>query len=237
MSAAERQVEDCAFYMKGSCTKGRMCPFRHNPAAARTREVCPIWARYQWCSGMCGKQHPTNPLAPVMVEVPAMMPVSARPPAPPCRFFAAGKCTKGASCPFFHDEVSGSSPPQPTSLREAAERGLTEAPMSSESGIHDPEAAGRAAAIMQKHSLSVMAAAKGVVAERRKVVDKTPASVAQRQDKVGNGHEALNGSRQEDAAPRKRSTASEEEAKEEGGVVVFPDEETSPPPDKKRHIM
>ncbi|CAN0398208.1 unnamed protein product, partial [Ascophyllum nodosum] len=104
---------------------GPNCIFRHNELACLTIEVCMRWASGYVCDGRCDLRHPS------VAELEAMeadefyyemqyedgprhhqrnatvaegaRPCEATTSAPMCKFFAKGRCTKGASCIFSHE--------------------------------------------------------------------------------------------------------------------------------------
>jgi Zinc-finger containing family/Zinc finger C-x8-C-x5-C-x3-H type (and similar) len=158
MTAAEQKATDCVFFMQNRCAHGQGCSFRHSEAAAKTQDVCFLWGTYQWCDGIkCGKQHPVDPRRPMPVASAAAAaavakPVRSRADAPPCSFFAKGRCNKGDACPFQHIAK------EPLTLREAAAQDNdTPQPAANtllNSKPADEATVRQAAALMEKYSLS-----------------------------------------------------------------------------------
>lgn len=167
MNPAERAATDCFHFMNARCANGNRCPWRHDEMAARSWEVCGRWAQYMHCDGRCRRQHPTDPNRPSK----PLPPVAAQ-ETRPCVFYAKGACAKGAHCPFWHDPALEV---QPQSLRAAA---AAEPPESAApSGVVDSDAEAKAAAIMQKHSVSQAAAARGQPMQIRGAPQHTEAEV------------------------------------------------------------
>jgi Zinc-finger containing family/Zinc finger C-x8-C-x5-C-x3-H type (and similar) len=161
MTAAEQKATDCVFFMQNRCAHGPACSFRHSEAAAKTQDVCFLWGTYQWCDGItCGKQHPVDPRRPMPVARAAAAvaavakPVRARADAPPCSFFAKGRCNKGDACPFQHIAK------EPLTLREAAAAAQdSDTPQPAADVLLNSKPAGEATvrkadAVMEKYSLS-----------------------------------------------------------------------------------
>jgi hypothetical protein len=151
MTAAEQKATDCVFFMQNRCTHGQGCSFRHSEAAAKTQDVCFLWGTYQWCDGInCGKQHPVDPRRPMPVAkiaAAAAKPVRSRADAPPCSFFAKGRCNKGDACPFQHVA------PEPLTLRDAA-GAPDDTPQPAADKLVDEATVRQAAAVMEKYSVS-----------------------------------------------------------------------------------
>jgi hypothetical protein len=95
---------DCMFFVRGHCNKGNRCPFRHNTFAREgSLEVCKMWERKGECSdALCRHLHPRtihhSHSANTIVANESL------PLRPDCIFFMKGRCTKGESCIFRHNE-------------------------------------------------------------------------------------------------------------------------------------
>jgi len=50
-------TDDCYFYYYSSCTKGDTCPFRHEPSARGTEEMCEEWAHGKCVDESCSLRH------------------------------------------------------------------------------------------------------------------------------------------------------------------------------------
>lgn len=107
---------DCMFYVKGTCSKGDLCVFRHsNRARFGTHEVCPTWERTRDCDDpACPHLHPKM-VAPAAGPAGTASVASPFPPIPwarrpDCLFFLRSACNKGARCPFRHNERTRTGP-------------------------------------------------------------------------------------------------------------------------------
>ncbi|KAH3744344.1 Serine/threonine-protein kinase STY46 [Pelomyxa schiedti] len=109
---------DCMFFIRGPCSKGTNCIFRHSDKAKfGSHEVCPTWEQQAMCSDpTCVHLHPKlvlqsskgsqQPL--VIVSDVHVIPWSRR---PDCMYFInSGQCTKGDRCTFRHNEKARQGP-------------------------------------------------------------------------------------------------------------------------------
>jgi len=104
---------DCMFYVKGTCTKGPNCLFRHNRLAKTgSQETCRTWEQTLQCDDPnCTYLHPKMQntvagTAPVAVPFPPI-PWSRR---PDCMYFLRGVCNKGDRCVYRHSESTRNGP-------------------------------------------------------------------------------------------------------------------------------
>ncbi|CAM9937808.1 unnamed protein product, partial [Sphacelaria rigidula] len=121
---------------------GLNCGFRHSEAASNTERICNRWAAGYVCDGRCNLRHPSAaelavpPPTPIhhrrprpvftppqqpphqslnLTTTPKAPAAEAGVGAPPCRFYAQGRCVKGSTCPFLHTPQA-----VPQSLKAAA---------------------------------------------------------------------------------------------------------------------
>eukprot|EP01105_Mastigella_eilhardi_P012111 TRINITY_DN2787_c0_g1_i2.p1 TRINITY_DN2787_c0_g1~~TRINITY_DN2787_c0_g1_i2.p1 ORF type:complete len:1112 (-),score=192.03 TRINITY_DN2787_c0_g1_i2:25-2958(-) len=122
-AASNAHKPDCMFFIRGYCSKGDKCIFRHNEKAKNgSLDVCPYWERSGKCDDPgCVHLHPkqTGPLSP---KTPPQTPPShgvgqslAIPwvRRPDCMFFIRGSCSKGDRCAFRHNDKAKLGPHEP----------------------------------------------------------------------------------------------------------------------------
>eukprot|EP01105_Mastigella_eilhardi_P023862 TRINITY_DN6091_c0_g2_i2.p3 TRINITY_DN6091_c0_g2~~TRINITY_DN6091_c0_g2_i2.p3 ORF type:complete len:215 (+),score=50.86 TRINITY_DN6091_c0_g2_i2:22-645(+) len=94
-AGAEKALTDCRFFLLGTCVKGAECEFRHSFGALANVVPCKFWLAGTCRNPMCPYRHPPKAGA-----------VGAKTQLP-CLFYNAGRCNKGAACPFSHNFVPG----------------------------------------------------------------------------------------------------------------------------------
>lgn len=84
-SAAPATANVCSFFLKGRCTRGTACPFRHPQSS-------------QGSVASAGSGSAGNGSGP-----PTQHTVAASASTPICTFFQRGLCTRGGACPYRHE--------------------------------------------------------------------------------------------------------------------------------------
>jgi len=82
----EHSLEDCFFFLQGSCNKGSEYEYRHSPSALLNQNNCRHWMAGTCRNLNCKFRHPS---------IPSQKKVA-------CYYFQQGTCTKGVNCPFSH---------------------------------------------------------------------------------------------------------------------------------------
>ncbi len=111
-----RSFVDCAYFLRGACNRGSLCPFKHDPVRCRSWQK-PA-RRLARAACFCCKLTATvltigtcNPLTrPHMLHHLVQTKVNSinlreQQGQQDCIFFLQGRCSKGSLCPFRHDEV------------------------------------------------------------------------------------------------------------------------------------
>ena len=99
-----RSTQDCAFYVRGTCTKGSQCPFRHNTVRASHAAEAPSALGGKGGGQVDSQQPCCSTRLPPQAAITQMRQQQST---QDCLYFLSGRCTKGSLCAFRHDEVRG----------------------------------------------------------------------------------------------------------------------------------
>eukprot|EP01084_Bolivina_argentea_P251596 422025_1 len=153
------------------CTKGENCQFKHS--GETTSNPPPPLCRFnKQCTRRttCPYHHTTPTTSPPTTDLslPTSSQLDGGGSSIRCRFYGQGirGCTKGVSCPFRHDDVSGNDEDGSSSDEELKSLRSCGPPLSSSQA---KENLTRANNILQKHSAVAVATAAGVRQEEVKV--------------------------------------------------------------------
>ena len=98
MSTDTRSLTDCQFFLRGTCSKGVACPFRHCQAALLTDRTCENWLAYACYDVACPYRHGSTGYS-TASSIGATKDATS---VEICKFFMHGRCSKGDQCTFRH---------------------------------------------------------------------------------------------------------------------------------------
>lgn len=96
----------CGFFLKGSCTKGAGCTFRH-PEEEESAALG-ILSRFGWPGHKINPGEIRRHISRLVFPSRNTPQADERHPSPRdriCTFYQQGRCTKGASCKFLHEKL------------------------------------------------------------------------------------------------------------------------------------
>ena len=108
----DRRITDCFYFIRGGCSKGDACPFRHPTfSVSEVPPVCIGWNKFQCTNISCRFQHPSG----LTTALPASIRVAKKSidgstdlsdkrvrDQQVCKYFMSGRCTR-SDCAFLHD--------------------------------------------------------------------------------------------------------------------------------------